>query len=53
MSYLNEIQKELGMGDSDNIVDRLRALRQYEVRFQLLQEQQNMMNNTVVRMREQ
>ena len=52
MNYLNEIQKELGMGESDNIVDRLRSLRQYEVRFQLLQEQQKMMNNTIVQMRE-
>ena len=39
VSYLNDIQKELGMGESDNIVDRLWSLRQYEVRFQLLQEQ--------------
>ena len=48
-----EIQKELGMGNSDNIVDQLRSLRQNEVRFQLLQEQQNMINNTMARMREQ
>ena len=41
------------MGESDNIVDRLRALRRFEVRFQLLQEQQNTMNNMVANMQEQ
>ena len=50
VNYLNEIQRELGMGESDNLVDRLRSLRQYEVRFQLLQEQQKMMNITITRM---
>ena len=53
MKYLTEIQNELGLGESDNIVDRLRALRRFEVRFQLLQEQQNTMNNMVAKMREQ
>jgi hypothetical protein len=48
-----EIQNELDMGESDNIVDRLKALRRFEVRFQLLQEQQNAMNSMVARMREQ
>ena len=39
VSYLLEIQKEIGMEDADHIIDRLRSLRQSEIKFQLLQEQ--------------
>ena len=42
VSYLMDIQKELGMESAINVIDRLRSLRQSEVNLQLLREQQNM-----------
>ena len=39
VNYLLEIQKEIGLEDVDNIVNRIRSLRQTEVKMQILQEQ--------------
>ena len=53
VSYLMDIQKELGMESATHVIDRLRSLRQSEVNLQLLREQQWMLNATVRRMKEQ
>ena len=36
VSYLTEIHKEIGMEDADHIIDRIRSLRQSEVKMQIL-----------------
>ena len=53
VGYLLDIHKELGLDDATATIDRIRELRQNEVNLQVLREQQNMINATVRRMREQ
>ena len=53
VKYFHDIRQELNLGDADDIIDRIRSLRQHEVTFHVLQEQQKVLNATMVRMREQ
>ena len=53
VGYLLDIHKELGLDDATTTIDRIRTLRQSEVNLQVLREQQNMINTTGRRMREQ
>ena len=53
ISYMTEIHKEIGMEDADHIIARIRSLRRSEVKMQILEEQQRVLNATAARMREQ
>ena len=53
VGYLLDIHKELGLDDATATINRIRELRQNEVNLQVLREQQNTINATIRRMREQ
>ena len=50
---MTEIYKEIGMEDADHVIARIRSLRRSEVKMQILEEQQRVLNATAARMREQ
>ena len=52
VTYFQDIRWELKLGDTDDIIGRIRSLRQHEVKFHVLQEHQKVLNATVVKMRE-